>query len=260
LPADIVDKTQPDNPATAATPKEIRDELKSKLDEVQALHDHLDSGANDTKAPEGIKPEELTEQRRLVESLIFFYQEGLNSLAATEAEQEQLKLTEAQARKWTGFPDPPPYSMLMLYGLEEEADSLRGKQAVLETSLVAWQGDSAIPQAQVSRAQADARLTGETVERADSPADSASAVWRRDFAELRVRSTERNVWYLDVLPCPWTSAIPSEMIQTYLECRVVINRFYSFPGPIHSTTIGLSTGNHKRNLGEPHAPRGSTHS
>ncbi len=81
-------KTTADIPATTATPEAIRADLKRKLDEAQALRDRLDNGANDTKAPDGIKPEEVSEQRRLIDSLIFFYQEGLNSLAATEAELE----------------------------------------------------------------------------------------------------------------------------------------------------------------------------
>jgi len=195
-PANLDSKILPDNPAAAAaTPKAIRDELKQKLDEVQALRERMDSGAKGSPLPAGIKPEELTEQRRLIESLVFFYQEGLNSLDATQDEQDKLKLTETQARAWTAFPDPPPYSMLMLYGLEEEADALRGKQAVLESSLVGWQGDSAIPQAEVSRAQADARLSGDAADRADSPAEGAAAAWRRDFAQWRVRAAERNVWF-----------------------------------------------------------------
>ena len=200
LPATSDNNIPPDNSAPAATPKEIRDELKHKLDEVQTFRDHMDSGGNGTKAVEGIKPEELAEQRRLIESLIFFYQDGLESLAATEAEQEKLKLTEVQAREWTGFPDPPPYSMLMVYGLEEEADALRGKQALLESSLVGWQGDSTTLETEVSRAQAAARLADNSAERerASNPAESPSAVWHRDFAQWRVRAAERNVWFKQI--------------------------------------------------------------
>jgi potassium efflux system protein len=195
----IVDKNAPAiAPAPAATAQEIRADLEQKLNEVLAFRDRLDSGAVDMKAPEGIKPEEVTEQRRIIESLIFFYQEGLNSLAAVESERDKLKLVETQAQAWTGFPEPPPYSMLMLYGLQEEADALRGKQAVLESSLAGWQGDSALLQTEVSRAQAAARQAGENVERATSPGDSAQAVWRRDFAGWRVRSAERNVWFKEI--------------------------------------------------------------
>ncbi len=197
-PANENNKPPADLPVVAATPEEIRADLTGKLDEVQALRDRLNNGATDTKAPEGIKPEEVGEQRRLIESLIFFYREGLNSLAATESEQETLKLTEARAQAWTGFPDPPPYSMLMLYALEEEADALRGKQAVLESSLVSWQGDSAVLQAEISHAQVAARVASENVERDTSPEGGPRAVWQHDFAELRIRAAERNFWFRQI--------------------------------------------------------------
>ncbi len=180
------------------TPKEIREELKRRLDEVQISRDRLDGGNYDTKAPEGIKPDEVTEKRRLMESLIFFYQEGINSLDTMEIEREKLKSIDAQTLEWKGFPSPPPYSILMLYGLEEEADALRGKQAVLESSLASWQGDSANLQAEVSRSNAALRLATETVERTKSPDDTAKAVWRRDFAEWHVRNAEREVWFKDI--------------------------------------------------------------
>ena len=198
LPAKTDNTVPGDGPATAHSPQESPDEIKTKLDEVRALRDRMDSAASDANPPEGIKPEELTEQRRLIESLIFYYQEGLNSLTATQAELEKRKAAEAEAREWTSFPEPPPYSMLMLYGLEEEADALRGKQALLESSLVGWQGDAGIPQAEVSQAQAAARLAGDTAERAADPAENASAVWRRDFAQWRVRAAERGAWFKEI--------------------------------------------------------------
>jgi potassium efflux system protein len=195
----IVDKNAPASAAaTAATAQEIRADLDQKLNEALAFRDRLDSGSIDTKPPEGIKPEEVTEQRRIIESLLFFYQEGLTSLATVESERDKLKLAEAQAQEWTDFTEPPPYSMLMLYGLQEEADALRGKQAVLESLLAGWQGDSALLQAEVSRAQAAARQAAENVERAASPGDSERAVWRRDFAGWRVRASERNVWFKEI--------------------------------------------------------------
>jgi len=195
LPAAVSAKILPDIPAMPATPKETRDDVKTKLAEVQALRERLDGVATDPQALLGVKPEESAEQRRLIESLVFFYQEGLNSLDATEAEQDKLKLSQAQASAWTGFPDPPPYSMLMLYGLEAEADALRGKQALLESSLVGWQDDSATLQTEVSSTQAAARLADETAQRAADPAESPSAVWRRDLALWRVRAAERKAWF-----------------------------------------------------------------
>ena len=95
------------NIPAVATPVENLSDLKGKLDGLETLRDRLDKGTNDSKAPEGVRPEEVSEKRRLIESLIFFYQEGLNSLTATETEQENLKLAEAQSGKWTGFSDPP---------------------------------------------------------------------------------------------------------------------------------------------------------
>ena len=198
LPALINQKASVDNQTTAATPAEIRDELKRKLEEVQSLRDHWDAGPNGVKAPVGIKPEELTEQQRVFESLIFFYQEGLNNLTATESARDDLKAAEAAAGKWTGFGNPPPYSMLMLYGLQEEADALQGKQALLESSLIGLQSDSANQHTEVSRLQAAARLTSDDTERATHPDDHARAIWRQDFAEWRVRAAERNAWFKEI--------------------------------------------------------------
>ena len=186
------------NIPAVATPEENLSDLKGKLDGLETLRDRLDKETNDTKAPEGVKPEEVSEQRRLIESLIFFYQEGLNSLTAKETEQENLKVTQAQSGKWTGFSSPPPYSMLMLYGLQEESEALRGKQAVLESSLAGGQGDSASLQKEVTRAQVASGLASENVGRDASSDGSASAAWRREFAELRVRTAERNVWFREI--------------------------------------------------------------
>ena len=184
------------NPVAADA--DIRIELKGKLDEAQAFHDRLESGSPEAKAPAGVKPEEVTEQRRVVDSLIFFYQEGLNSLDAIAAEQDKSKSLEAQARDWNGFPDPPPYSMLLLYGLQDEADALRGKQAVLESSLAGWQADSANLRAEVTRAQADARLASDNADRVNTPTETAPAIWRRDQAQLRARAAERNLWFKEI--------------------------------------------------------------
>ncbi len=198
-PVEMLSANKDNKKAEASpSPEEIREELKRRLDEIQAYRDRLDGGNYDTKAPVGIKPEEVTERRRLIESLIFFYQEGLNSLNAVDIEREKLKTIETQIQKWTGFATPPPYSMLMLYGLEEEAEALRGKQAVLESSLASWQTDSTNLQSEVSRANASLRSATETVDRANSPDDAAKAIWLKDFAEWRVRNAERKVWFNEI--------------------------------------------------------------
>ena len=111
------------------TPAPVLTKLKLNFEEVQAVRDRLENGAFDNKPPKGIKPEEVAEPLRVIESLDLCYQEGINSQSAKPSEQEKLKLAEAAASLCKGLPEPPPYSMLMLYGWKRKPTpvSLRSK-------------------------------------------------------------------------------------------------------------------------------------
>ena len=111
------------------TPAPVLTKLKLNFEEVQAVRDRLENGAFDNKPPAGIKPDEVAEPLRVIESLDLCYQEGINSQSAKPSEQEKLKLAEAAASLCKGLPEPPPYSMLMLYGWKRKPTpvSLRSK-------------------------------------------------------------------------------------------------------------------------------------
>lgn len=169
------------------SPSELRARVSGELREAEALRARLERGAASEGVPAGITLPEQEEKRRLVGSLVTFLQARLSCLDELEEVRSMHTATEREAASWKGFPEKPPYSILMIDMLRDSADSVQIMVDGLESSREILQRETLRQQDAVKRAEERSRLAVDAVVRARSAEETARATWRRDLAQLRAR-------------------------------------------------------------------------
>jgi small-conductance mechanosensitive channel len=185
---------QPATPAAApatpspATPSPAPDASAAKrvADARAELERIAQQAATREGVPAGVATDALIERRASAERLVRAYEQALDNervLAETQARRTELA---AKAAAWSGFPTPPPYSLLLVDELRSAAAAARDRLAAAEArgKLLEAQADTA--RERLGREQAAARQAAEQVEGAPDGQRGALA-WERDSAELRAR-------------------------------------------------------------------------
>ncbi|MEW6039399.1 MAG: mechanosensitive ion channel domain-containing protein [Pseudomonadota bacterium] len=177
------------SPAVMPAPAELRPELQRKLEDATALRDRL---AGEGNAPE-FTPEDKALARRQADLLVYVYQVELETLSEHEAAIRARDQAKAREAAWSGFDQPPPYSVLLLDDLQEALDAARTKIAAFESAQVQLQRDSLRFEADARQEKAAARLAAEAVEQAKTPEDAARAKSNQALAQLRQRVTDNRL-------------------------------------------------------------------
>jgi potassium-dependent mechanosensitive channel len=190
LPGSVANRTAAAPASVAAAAVGARDpatRLQAGLAEAQSeLNRALVSLSRGTNLPAGATPAEAIEYRSGLQRLVRTYQLHLDDLAALAASGlRQKELTET-LQSWTGFTDPPPYSVLLVDDLR---NSIQSFHADIKTAQVAQD----VARTFVAEVQAIGKETDEELRRLAEQLESASdsgartrLTWQRDL--LRVRS------------------------------------------------------------------------
>jgi small-conductance mechanosensitive channel len=179
-------------PAAMPAPAELRPEIRRKLEDATALRDRL---ASEESAPE-FTPEDKALARRQADLLVYVYQAELETLSEQEAASRARDEAKAKEAAWSGFDQPPPYSVLMLDDLQDALDAARTKIMAFESAQVQLHRDAARFEADARQDQAAVRLAAEAVEQAKTPAEIAKAKSNQALAQLRQRVTDNRLGWI----------------------------------------------------------------
>jgi small-conductance mechanosensitive channel len=171
---------------TAATPPDQREELEQELAQARELRDRLQTGG--VAPPAGASERDVQEQRRALELTVYAYEARLRALRELEDQRRATAAAKAAVDGWSGLPDKPPYSMLVVEEYEEGADAARLKLGALRASKDLSVQELPRLQEAAQRAEEAARAATEAVAAARSPEQAAPAAWRRELARLQARS------------------------------------------------------------------------
>lgn len=174
--------------ATPPGPAEApEDSLRRRLADARAQLERIGQQVTTREGvPAGVSTEALIERRALAERLVRTYEQASdNERLLAEAQRRRAELA-AKAGAWTGFPTPPPHSLLLVDELRGAAAGARNRLDAAESKAKLLEQQADLARERLSRAQAAAR---QAAERAGDAADAARAraVWERDGAELWAR-------------------------------------------------------------------------
>ena len=164
-----------------------REEARSEFNRVQT-----EMGGT-THLPPGATLAESIEYRSCLQWLGQIYQAHLDNLAAIESNRQRKEAFEHTAETWTGFADPPPYSILFVDDLRDTLRSLEDKIEFAESSLNFVNQLSANAETSMKEADGQLRRVNEQLEGAPDQTLAVRLNWLRELAEIRSRMAAAQV-------------------------------------------------------------------
>jgi len=136
--------------------------------------------------PAAVPNDALIERRATAERLVRSYEQTRDNARMLDETQRRRVELSAKAAAWTGFPTPPPYSLLMVDELRGAAAAARDRLEASESKVKLLETQADAGRERLARAQAAVR---QAIERTEGAAEGQRAVaaWERDSAELRAR-------------------------------------------------------------------------
>lgn len=170
------------------SPAELIAQLETRLSEARAdLGAMSANSATSTNLPPGANAAEAEEYRLMAEALVRNYQEHLYLASRLESGWQRQREAEQQAKTWTGFAQPGPYSILLIDELGDTVQSFTAKLTAAETTgkvLADLSGDA---EDNLKRSDERLRLLTEQLETAKDPARVVRLSWQRRLEQLRNR-------------------------------------------------------------------------
>lgn len=164
------------------------DELKKRLAEVQVSLAAVDSPDRlASGAPPGTPVPDLQLRARMLRLMAFSYRQHLNALATLSEKNKLFADAEAKRLAWSGVPEKPPYSILLVDSMRAElqANLLNLRSEEVGLKIVVALEESA--KGTLAKSNERYRLAQEALEAA-KPDDIIAATWRRDLAALEVKA------------------------------------------------------------------------
>ena len=177
-------KAAAETPAVPPPPETIeqqRARLVSQLEDARAQRERLLAEMGAESGPAGLTAQERTSARAALTQLALALEAQIRAIDELRSAQADRTAAEKAAREWPGFPDKPPYSMLLVDDLHEAIDSIRIKIAALQAQREIADREAGRLRDEAKRADAAWRLAREAAgARAD---DAALRQWRAQTAE-----------------------------------------------------------------------------
>ena len=178
------DKQERGAESKAVSPEQQREIAKSGLAEAEKELGRV------VAAPHGISSQDAKERYRLLDGLVTRTSSQLSLIDERDEVRRTRIAMEQKALSWTGFPEPPPYSILMVDELMAAALTARAKVQGLSTNrdLLAQQVSQYREAAKQARGKE--RQSTDKLDRAQSPEERLVAEWNKDLAGLRARNAD----------------------------------------------------------------------
>jgi len=179
--ADIKDK---EAESKVVSPEQQRETIRLGLTKAETERDRA------LGATGGNSRQEAKDRYRLLDALVT----RLSSQLSLINEREELRRTrtavELQAKSWAGFPEPPPYSILMVDELMGSLLTARAKVAGLSTNQELISQQVVHYRKSAQRALEMERQAADQLERAQSPTVRLSATGKKELTGLQVRNAD----------------------------------------------------------------------
>jgi small-conductance mechanosensitive channel/cytochrome c556 len=173
-------------PATNGTA--LAAQLQVKLADAKAdLNRVLSSLSGSTNLPAGVTATELIEYRSALQRLVRTYQLHLDDLSALEASRQRQKELNQTIRSWSGFAEPPPYSVLLVDELRDSVQLLNAQIKAAEVSRDVAGTFVTEVQSMVKDTDESLRRLMEQLEGAKDPVTVARLTWQRNLLQARSR-------------------------------------------------------------------------
>ena len=175
-------------PDTSKAAPESVEELKKRLADTQVELAAVDGPERHASgAPPGTPELQLQLRVRTLRLMAFAYRQHINALGNIAELKKISNEAEAKRRAWTGLPEKPPYSILLVDSLRAELQANRLTQHSEEVRAKLLTAQMENTRESLSKASERQRLMQEALEAA-KPSDVSAATWRRDLAALEVRA------------------------------------------------------------------------
>ena len=175
--------------ADQPSPEEQVAQLRERL---QATETELNSvstpGALRAGTPAGSPESELLERRSLLYQLARAYEHQLEDTQKLQQARARRQQVEQENREWTGFADPPPYSVIVVDSLRDSLRSLRRTVELLQSKLAVTKRAGERSEEALKASEQRLRLASEQLETVDNSPETARLNWLRDLASLRSRA------------------------------------------------------------------------
>jgi len=165
-----------------ASPEEQRKFVGRALVDARAERNRI------SIVPPGLSRQDLDEQARLLDELIARLNSQLQLFAEREEVWRARTSAEQQAQSWTGFREPPPYSVFFVDDVQKQLQAARAAVRDLESAQDLFAQQIATAREAVKRAEVQERLAGEKLELARTPEARSQATWRKQLAATRTRA------------------------------------------------------------------------
>jgi len=151
-----------------------------------------------TNLPAGATAAEHIEYRAALQQIARTYEFQLDDLAALEGARARVRDLEGTMRFWSGFSEPPPYSVRMVDELRNAIQSSTAQARTVETSL--RMDGQFLAGAQLAMKERDAKIRriDEQIEAANSPNLTARLAWLRELEGARYRDEVASTAYYGI--------------------------------------------------------------
>jgi small-conductance mechanosensitive channel len=164
-----------------------RSQLQTRLAEAKADLGRAQARLVATNLPPGATPTEAVEYRWVLQSLVRSYQQHLDDLTGLESLEQRREDLESTIKSWAGFPDPPPYSVLMVDDLRDAAQSLQAKLKAVSTARDIINRFNEDAEATLKESDGKLRKFSEQLETAQNAAQVARLTWQQTVEQARNR-------------------------------------------------------------------------
>ncbi len=171
----------------APSQTDLLPQIQARLVEARAEVGRFAAQGGVTNLPAGATPSEVVEYGMALEALARTYQQHLEEVATLGAARELQRDTEQAAKAWTGFADPPPYSLLLVDDLRDSIQSLTAKITAGETTQDVLGKLAADLQQTLKASDAQLRRLAEELENAKDTSQTSSLTWHRTLEQTRNR-------------------------------------------------------------------------
>lgn len=181
-----VEATEPAKSPAPEKPEAIRARIDQWHQEAKEVLAKLDSPSANTILPEGVSAAELDDRRRGLDAMILISAQWLKNLDAAAAARKDSETARTEYASWTGFKEPPPYSILMVDELLNERDAIRAKLTAYESSLSNYERLLAGVLEETKVAEESVRALVVEVQKSGD-AKTEAAKWRLEAARAKSR-------------------------------------------------------------------------
>lgn len=161
---------------------ESSDDAKNRLtqwqkDARQTLTKLEDSA---TVLPKDVTIGDVEDYRRDAEQVVLTISRYLKSLENEVAASQSIEAAREKGAAWTGFKEPPPYSLLMV-------DELRNEQDTVHKSLTSYESSLEVLQRTLAQVIKETKAIEEKAKQVSTDSDDGEA-WRQEAARVKSRA------------------------------------------------------------------------